>query len=69
MKTLVDIDETLLKKAMALTQAPTKEEAIRQALQELIRSHHRQALKVQSGSGIVDMSLAQLRRVRRRGAQ
>jgi len=66
MKTLVDIDDRLLKEAMALAEAPTKKETIRQALQELIRARRRQALKAMAGSGAVDMPLSELRRARRR---
>jgi Arc/MetJ family transcription regulator len=67
MKTLVDIDDALLKKAMTLADAPTKKETIRRALEELIRARHRQSLKALAGSGAVDMTLSELRRARRRG--
>lgn len=66
MKTLVDIDENLLREAMDLSQAPTKKETIRQALEEFIKSRHRQALKAMAGGGAVDMTLHELRRIRRR---
>jgi len=66
MKTLVDIDETLLKEAMKVSKASTKKETIHRALAEYIRAGHRQALKGLAGSGIVDMSLSELRRARRR---
>lgn len=65
MKTLVDIDEALLKKAMTVAKALTKKETIRQALEELIRSGHRQSLKAMAGSGTLDMTLKELRRTRR----
>ena len=68
MKTLVDIDEGLLKEAMTLAEAPTKKETIRQALLELIRARHRHALKAMAGSGAVSMTLSELRRTRRRHA-
>jgi len=67
MKTLVDVDPSLLKTAMELSRAPTKKETIRLALEELIRARRRQALKAMAGSGAVDMALSELRRVRRRG--
>ena len=67
MKTLVDVDPSLLKTAMELSRAPTKKETIRLALEELIRARRRQALKAMAGSGVVDMALSELRRVRRRG--
>lgn len=68
MKTLVDIDEGLLKEAMALAEAPTKKETIRQALHELIRARQRRTLKAMAGSGAVTMTLSELRRARRRHA-
>lgn len=66
MKMRVDIDEGLLKEAMTLAEAPTNKETIRQALKELIRSRRRQTLKAMAGSGIVTMTLSELRRARRR---
>jgi Arc/MetJ family transcription regulator len=66
MKTLVDVDETLLKEAMTMAKAPTKKETIRLALQEFVRSYHRRSLKTMAGSGAVDMTLAELRKARRR---
>ncbi len=68
MKTLVDIDEGLLKEAMTLAETPTKKETIRQALHELIRARQRQTLKAMVGSGAVTMTLSELRRARRRHA-
>jgi Arc/MetJ family transcription regulator len=68
MKTLVDIDEGLLKEAMTLAEAPTKKETIRQALEELIRARHRRTLKAMAGSGLVTMTVSELRRARRRRA-
>jgi Arc/MetJ family transcription regulator len=66
MKTLVDIDEALLEAAMAATGAATKKETIRQALEELIRARRRRSLRAKAGSGIVDMTVSELRRARRR---
>ncbi len=66
MKTLVDIDEDLLREAMELSRAPTKKETIRRALEEFIKSRHRQELKSMAGSGAVGMTLRELRRLRRR---
>jgi len=65
MKTLVDIDERLLSEAMTLAAAPTKKETIRQALEELIRARRREDLKHMAGSGIVNLTHAELRRLRR----
>ena len=66
MKTLIDIDEPLLKKAMKLAHTPTKKETIHQALQELVRSRQRQALKYMAGSGALDVTQSDLRRIRER---
>lgn len=66
MKTLVDIDEDLLREAMTVAAATTKKETVRLALEELIRARRRGLLKALAGSGIVDMTGAELRRARRR---
>ncbi len=65
MKTLVDIDEALLKEAMRLAESQTKKETIQRALAELIRTCRRRSLKALAGSGAVDMSLTELHRTRR----
>lgn len=62
----MDIDEKLLREVMALAEAPTKKETIRLALEELIRACQRRALKAMAGSGVVTMSVSELRRARRR---
>jgi Arc/MetJ family transcription regulator len=67
MKTLVDIDETLLKEAMALSETQTKKETIQRALAEFIKTCRRRSLQAMAGSGIVAMTLPELRRARRRG--
>jgi Arc/MetJ family transcription regulator len=66
MKTLVDIDEDLLREAMSLAAVATKKETVRLALEELIRARRRGRLKRLAGSGVVDMTRAELRRARRR---
>jgi len=65
MKTLIDIDETLLKEAMKLTNAPTKKETIQRALLELVKGCRRQSLKSLVGSGILDLTHVELRKIRR----
>jgi Arc/MetJ family transcription regulator len=65
MKTLVDIDEDLLQEAMNLANVATKKETVHLALEELIRARRRGLLKTLAGSGIVDMTRAELRRARR----
>ncbi len=54
MRTLVDINENVLKEAMDLSEATTKKEAITLALEELIKSRFRQRLKRLAGSGMIE---------------
>lgn len=61
MRTLVDIDDKLLARAVSIGGMNTKKETIRMALEELIRSRMRQKLKGMAGSGIVDISLKGLK--------
>ena len=65
MKTLIDIDETLLKEAMRLSNAPTKKETIQRALLELVKGCRRQSLKSLAGSGLLDLTHVELRKIRR----
>jgi Arc/MetJ family transcription regulator len=66
MKTLVDINEDVLKEAMELSEAGTKKEVIKLALEELIRSKLRQNLKQSAGSGMIGTRLSDLKRIRHR---
>ena len=66
MKTLVDINEDVLRKAMELSEAETKKEVITFALEELIRSKLRERLKQSAGSGMIETRLADLKRIRHR---
>jgi len=66
MKTLVDIDDIVLKEAMTISGAATKKEAITLALEELIKSRLRQQIKSKRGSGILRMNLSELRKIRQR---
>ena len=66
MKTLVDINEDVLKEAMKLSEAQTKKEAIMLALEELIRSRLREKLKQSAGSGMIGTRLSDLKRIRHR---
>ena len=66
MKTLVDINEDVLRKAMELSEAETKKEVITFALEELIRSKLRERLKQSAGSGMIKTRLADLKRIRHR---
>jgi Arc/MetJ family transcription regulator len=65
-KTLIDINEDVLKKAMELSEAGTKKEVIALALEELIRSKLRENLKQSAGSGTIETRLSDLKRIRHR---
>ena len=64
MKTLLDIDEHLLEKAVKLSKAETKKETIHIALEEFIKLRLRQKLKDMAGSGFTDWSLAGIKQSR-----
>jgi Arc/MetJ family transcription regulator len=66
MKTLVDINENVLKEAMEVSGTTTKKETITLALEELIRSRLRQRLKSMAGSGMMETSLSDLKSLRQR---
>lgn len=69
MKTLIDIDETLLKEAIKLSKAPTKKETIQRALTELVKACQRQSLKALAGSGLLDLNHDELRKIRRQNGK
>ena len=69
MKTLIDIDEQLLSMAMELTKFRTKKQVVHAALEELIRARLRQELISLKGSGIIDLSLENLKELRRNRIQ
>ncbi|MBI5181798.1 MAG: type II toxin-antitoxin system VapB family antitoxin [Nitrospirae bacterium] len=64
MKTLIDIDNSLLKKAMKASGAYTKKETVRRALEELIKANLRRELKGMAGSGIIKTSISELKELR-----
>jgi len=66
MKTLVDINEDVLKEAMKLSEAETKKEVITLALEELIKSKLREKLIRSAGSGMIETRLSDLKRIRHR---
>ena len=68
MKTLIDIDEDVLKKAMKISGARTKKETVHKALEELVKVGLRRQLKEMAGSGAVDLSLGELKKLRRKRA-
>ena len=66
MRTLVDINENVLKEAMEVAETATKKETIMLALEELIKSRLRQRLKGMAGSGIIGTGLSDLKSLRQR---
>ena len=66
MRTLVDINENVLKEAMKVSETTTKKETITLALEELIKSRLRQRLKGMAGSGIIGTGLSDLKSRRQR---
>ena len=66
MRTLIDIDENILKEAMKIAGTPTKKEAVRIALEELIKAGLRRKLKEMAGSGAIEMDLHNLKKLRRK---
>ncbi len=66
MRTLVDINETMLKEAMEISQTNTKKETITLALEELIKSRLRQKIKSMVGSGVVETRFFGLKEMRQR---
>jgi len=61
MKTLIDIDDALLEKAMKLSCAETKKEMIHRAMEEFIKLKLRDLLKQMSGSGAIERPLKSLK--------
>lgn len=66
MKTIIDIDKNLIEKAMKVSGTGTKKETIKIALEELIKLKLRRRLKQMAGSGILDISLEELKAIRAR---
>ncbi|MEW6416892.1 MAG: type II toxin-antitoxin system VapB family antitoxin [Nitrospirota bacterium] len=61
MKTLIDIDEKLLSRAVRISGSETKKETVKMALEEFIKLRLRQRLKDMAGSDILDLSLTDLK--------
>lgn len=66
MKTLIDIDNSLLKKAMKASGTYTKKETVKKALEELVKANLRRELKEMVGSGIIKTSLSELKKLRQK---
>jgi Arc/MetJ family transcription regulator len=65
MRTLIDINDTLMKEAMEVSGTTTKKDTVEIALQELIKLRLREALKAMAGKEPLDLSLKGLKAVRR----
>jgi Arc/MetJ family transcription regulator len=65
MKTLIDLDEKLLKQAMQLGQTHTKREAILTALREYINLKRRERLKRMIGHTRFDLTHKSLEKLRK----
>ncbi len=66
MKTLVDVDDKILREAMRLSESSTKKETINLALEELIKSRFRMNLRRLAGSGVLNTRLSDLKKTRNR---
>lgn len=66
MKTLIEIDDDVLKKAMKISGARTKKEIVNRALEELVKAGLREQLKEMAGTGAVDLGLDELKKLRRK---
>ncbi len=64
MKTLIDIDEALLAKALTLSQAKTKKETVHRALEAFVKLRQREHLKEMAGSGALSWGLEDLKAAR-----
>jgi len=64
MRTNVELDDTLVKKAFELTKISTKKALINKALEELIKSNTRKGILKYMDSGIWEGSLKEMRATR-----
>lgn len=64
MRTLIDIEDNILKEAMKIAGTHTKKETVKMALEELIKSKLRRQLKGMASSGAVEMSHIELKKLR-----
>ena len=64
MRTNVELDDALVKKAMKLTKISTKKALINKALEELIKSNNRKGMLEYIDSGIWEGDLKEMRATR-----
>jgi len=65
MRTTVDIDERLIREAMALLKVNTKREAVQHSLEALVREARRRRLRSKLGDIELDITLEGLNEMRR----
>jgi Arc/MetJ family transcription regulator len=66
-KTTVVVDDGLLQRAIEATGARSKREVIEAGLRALVRQHNREALRRELGTFEMDLTLAELERLRDEG--
>jgi Arc/MetJ family transcription regulator len=64
MRTNIELDDVLVKKAMKITRIPTKKALINKALEELIKSNSRKGMLKYIDSGIWEGDLKKMRAMR-----
>jgi len=64
MRTNIDLDDVLVKKAMKITRISTKKVLINKALEELIKSNSRKGMLKYIDSGIWEGNLTEMRTTR-----
>ena len=64
MRTNIELDDALVKKAMKITRISTKKALINKALEELIKSNSRKGMLEYIDSGIWEGSLKKMRAMR-----
>ena len=65
MRTTVDIDERLIREAMVLLRVNTKREAVQHSLEAVVCQARRRRLRSKLGNIELDMTLEELRDMRR----
>lgn len=66
-KTTVVVDDALLQRAIEATGARSKRAVIEAGLRALVRQHNREALRRELGTFEIDLTLAELERLRDEG--
>ena len=64
-RTTVDIDERLIREAMALLRVNTKREAVQRSLEAVVRQARRRRLRSKLGAIELDITLKDLHEMRR----